>query len=262
MFLSDISKQNGELLSGFYHGKEKQNIDMLIEGLLVHAQVQNEIKTFLADYEDYVEKWAHEIKLPLSLLALLIDNQSKSLDQALIYKLEYVHNQIHENVSQILFYYRLKTNNQDLLFEDIDLAEFLQNVLDNYKPFLVSSGFKLEVKNVKGTCFSDRRSLEFMINQIISNTLKYCPKENPKLAIELKELGQQKCLIFRDNGCGVKECDLAFIFEKGFSGDSSGMRKNSTGMGLYLLKELAKILNIKVEVSSCWGQYFEIILYL
>lgn len=219
------------------------------------------VKSLLTEYEEYVETWAHEIKLPLSLLSLVLDNQNENLPKDLLFKLDHVKNQIQNNVYQILYYYRIKSDKKDFLFEDIDLQESIYGVLDEFKPLLEEKQFEIRIKGFHGKTYTDNRSFQFIISQIISNSLKYST-ENPKLDISMEKLDEKKVLTIKDNGCGVKACDLPYIFEKGFTGESGETRKKSTGMGLYLVKQLSDALQIDIKVKSDWMKSFEISLFI
>ena len=238
---------------------EKESIEEIANALYQRQAEIGKLNSLLADYEDYVEKWAHEIKLPLSLLSLLLDNQSDQLPKDTAFKLDYVRNQIQENVSQILFYYRVKSEKNDFLFEDLDLQECIQDLLENFDPLLKEKNFTIKLENIQGTCYTDQRSFEFILSQILANALKYS-SDKPELKISMSRDKGRTSLIIRDNGCGVKTCDLPHIFEKGFTGDSGDTRKKSTGMGLYLVKQLADALKIDIAVKSEWMQEFEITL--
>ena len=115
---------------------EKESIEKMADTLYQKQTEIGKLNSLLAEYEDYVEKWAHEIKLPLSLLSLLLDNQSEQLPEDTAFKLDYVKNQIQGNVSQILFYYRVKSEKNDFLFEDLDLEECVHDLLENFGPLL------------------------------------------------------------------------------------------------------------------------------
>lgn len=238
---------------------EKESIEKMADILYQKQAEIGKLNSLLAEYEDYVEKWAHEIKLPLSLLSLLLDNQSDQLPKDTSFKLDYVRNQIQENVSQILFYYRVKSEKNDFLFEDVDLQECIQDLLENFDPLLKEKNFTIQLENIQGICYTDQRSFEFILSQILANALKYSSGK-PKLSISISKDKEHTALIIRDNGCGVKACDLPHIFEKGFTGDSGDTRKKSTGMGLYLVKQLADSLKIEITVKSEWMQGFEITL--
>ena len=238
---------------------EKESLEEIANALYQKQAEIGKLNSLLADYEDYVEKWAHEIKLPLSLLSLLLDNQSDQLPKDTAFKLDYVKKQIQENVSQILFYYRVKSEKNDFLFEDVDLEECIQELLENFDPLLKEKKFTIKVENIQGICYTDQRSFEFILSQILANALKYS-SDKPKLSISMSKDKGRTSLIIRDNGCGVKACDFPHIFEKGFTGDSGETRKKSTGMGLYLVKQLADALKIEITVKSEWMQGFEITL--
>ena len=238
---------------------EKESLEEIANALYQKQAEIGKLNSLLADYEDYVEKWAHEIKLPLSLLSLLLDNQSDQLPKDTAFKLDYVKNQIQENVSQILFYYRVKSEKNDFLFEDVDLEECIQELLENFDPLLKEKKFTIKVENIQGICYTDQRSFEFILSQILANSLKYS-SDKPELNIYISKDKGRTSLIIRDNGCGVKACDFPHIFEKGFTGDSGETRKKSTGMGLYLVKQLADALKIEITVKSEWMQGFEITL--
>ena len=236
---------------------EKESIKEIANALYQRQAEIGKLNSLLADYEDYVEKWAHEIKLPLSLLSLLLDNQSDQLPEDTAFKLDYVKSQIQGNVSQILFYYRVKSEKNDFLFEDVDLKECIQDLLENFDPFLKEKNFTIQLENIQGNYYTDQRSFEFILSQILANALKYSP-DKPELKISMSSDKGCKTLTIRDNGCGVKTCDLPHIFEKGFTGDSGETRKKSTGMGLYLVKQLADALKIDIVVKSEWMHGFEI----
>ena len=236
---------------------EKESIEEIANALYQRQTEIGKLNSLLAEYEDYVEKWAHEIKLPLSLLSLLLDNQSDQLPKDTAFKLDYVKNQIQGNVSQILFYYRVKSEKNDFLFEDVDLQECIQDLLENFDPLLKEKNFTIHLENIQGNYYTDQRSFEFILSQILANSIKYS-SDKPELKISMSKDKGRTNLIIRDNGCGVKACDLPHIFEKGFTGDSGETRKKSTGMGLYLVKQLADALKIDIAVKSEWMHGFEI----
>ena len=241
-------------------GSENKDSVFFLAETIYKKQVEIEnANARLADYEDYVELWAHEIKLPLSLLALILDNQEESLPQDLSFKLNYIRNQIQSNISQIMFYYRIKSEKKDYFFEDLHIEAFINEILQDYAPLIHEKHMQVNLRNLHHTVYTDRRAFEFMIGQIIGNSLKYSGSA-PCLNIIIDTDQRKTMLRIEDNGQGVKACDLPYIFEKGFTGDSGDIRKKSTGMGLYLLKQLANDLNIEIAVFSEWQCGFAITL--
>lgn len=211
----------------------------------------------ISDYEDYVEAWAHEIKTPVSLLTMLIDNRRDDMPEHEQRKLDYIRNRMQESVNQMLFYARLKSARKDYLLETLSLSECVEDVLEDYRPLLEGKGFLVSTDICDAAVFSDRRGLHFLLSQVISNCVKYCRDDiRPELSLFFIRKESHCSLIIRDNGMGVRSSDLPYIFEKGFTGDSGEGRKRATGMGLYLAKEIAGDLKLTLEADSRWGEGF------
>lgn len=211
----------------------------------------------MEDYEEYVEAWAHEIKTPLSLLTLMLDNQRGDMPESMDYKLDYIRNQMQEYVNQMLYYARLKSVRKDYLFEFVDLRDCLEEVLEDYRLLLEEKQFLVQNQVPHTEVFTDRRGLQFLLGQVVSNAVKYSSAD-PELALRWETKETEAILRIRDNGMGVRTCDLPYIFEKGFTGDPADGKKKATGMGLYLVKKMADDLRIRLDVWSEWDRGFEL----
>ena len=260
-FLSRHDEDSKRRLLSVYGETHKNTVEMIISSVeKMQAQIKTESMK-LSDYEDYVEIWAHEMKISLSLLTMILDNNQDSLTEDVKFKLDYIRNQIGDKLTQILYYYRIRGEKRDFLFEDFNVAESIKEILEDYMPLLREKKFDIKIRDLDTNIYSDKRGFEFIIAQILSNAIKYAG-DSPRLEIVIENQNNYTMLKFTDNGCGVKECDINHIFEKGFTGDSGDIRKKSTGMGLYLAKHLADDLKIKIDVKSKWMRYFEISLYI
>lgn len=255
-FLSNPDAYHEELLLGIVSVTEQESIRLLGKILRDKQLAYASLETQLADYEEYVESWAHETKTPLSLLTLLLDNRRDELPSPINFRLDYIRNRMQESVDQMLFYARVKSARKDYLFEHIPVRTCIEVLLEDYGPLLEEKQFQILLSLADDTVYSDRRGLSFLIGQVISNSIKYCGKE-PELCFSSFQRDGCYVLSIKDNGIGVRSCDLPYIFEKGFTGDSGDGRKKATGMGLYLAKEIAKELNVTLNASSEWGQGFE-----
>lgn len=228
-----------------------------------NRQKLEDISLRLNEYEEYAETWAHEIKTPLSLMTFLLDNRQDEIPPPLYHKLEYVRNQLQEDIDQMLYYARLRSDHKDYLFEKLLLPVCCSDVLDEYKILLNEKNFQIVTDLPALTVLSDRKGLEFILKQVVSNTIKYARpgEKNPLLSVSgyMDENKTHVHLRIKDNGSGVRPYDLPFIFEKGYTGDTGSQRKRATGMGLYLLRQMADDLKIEVEASSA-GHSFEITL--
>lgn len=255
-FLTTPDKYHEELLMETLDISQQSMVGMMGNVLREKQNENNQAKMQLTDYEEYVEQWAHEIKIPLSLMTMMLDNRREELPQGVGFKLDYARSRMQESVNQMLFYARLKGTTKDYLYEQIDVRACIEDVLEDYGPLLEEKQFSI-INSVDGDIvYTDRRGICFLLGQIISNAVKYAGEE-PKLYFKGERHNQMYVLSVRDNGTGVRQCDLPYIFEKGFTGDSGENRKKATGMGLYLAREMAGDLNLTLDVKSSWGEGFE-----
>ena len=274
-FLNNPDLINEENLIRTVSASKRESVRLLGTVLREKDLACSRAKAAAEDYEEYVEAWAHETKTPLSLLTMVLDNQGKEIPAPAAFKLEYVRSRLQEYISQILYYARLKSGRKDYLFEYVDLNDCIGEVLEDYSLLLKEKNFKITVQVPELSVYTDRRGIEFLLGQIVSNTVKYCTvmsgntadaadtekydsadrEKRPELKITLEQSETEDVLRIQDNGIGVKECDLPYIFEKGFTGDSAdaGKKAKATGMGLYLSKKMADDLNLGLEARSEYG---------
>lgn len=252
-FLTESDTINTKKLIEAVSELERDQLYLLISTL---EKKQNQIwqmESSLRDYEEYVEGWAHEAKTPLSLLTMILDNHMDEFSPALKVKLDYVRSQIQEDITQILYYARLGSTTKDYKFEYVKLRRVLEEVLEDYAPLLEEKQFVVENHLQDEMVYADRRGILFMLGQVVSNSIKYS-RGKPRLTVILESTGQADILTVSDNGIGIKSYDLPYIFQKGFTGDSTDSQKKATGMGLYLAKKMADDLNLKLEAKSQWGE--------
>ncbi len=256
-FLTNPDRCNEERLCEAVMRQEREAVALLGSVLREQQRVQKELRSDLRDYEEYVEGWAHEAKTPLSLLTMLLDNHGKELPPDLQVKLDYVRSQLQEDVTQMLYYARLKSSTKDYFFERVDLGECIAEVLEDYGPLLEEKQFTIAGDLYGNTVYTDRRGLTFMLGQIVSNAIKYS-QEDPKITFTLHTTSSGQVLTVTDCGMGVSPYDLPYLFQKGFTGDSTDSRKKATGMGLYLTKRMAEDLHLGLEAVSEWHKSFSI----
>ena len=256
-FLTTPDAAHEQALCRLLSPAESRSAHLLGETLRAQQQTIAQLQAQMDDYENYVELWAHEVKTPLALLTLVLDNRRDTLPEAVGFKLDYVRNRMQAFIDQMLYYARLRGARRDYRFERLTLRGCIDEVLDDYRPLLEEKGFRVEIRPTDETVFADRRWLCFLLGQVVSNSVKYA-LDAPVLTFSLENGGTATVLSIRDNGPGVRACDLPYVFEKGFTGDSSHEKNKATGMGLYLAREVAKDLGLTLTAASGWGAGFEI----
>lgn len=207
----------------------------------------------VTDYEYYIENWVHEIKKPLSLMTLVLDNRKDEISPLVHTRMLYASDHIKQDVEQILYFSRLSAVHKDYYWEQLSINNICKEAVADNFTLLDEAGFKIQYSNEDYSIVSDQKGLMFILGQIISNSVKYSDKETaPLLDFEVKEdtCIEQIILSISDNGLGIPPADLPFIFDKGFTGDTGSYLSRSTGMGLYLTQKMADDLNIKIHVQS------------
>lgn len=199
----------------------------------------------LSEYETYIEAWVHEIKKPLSLQTLVLDNRSEEMSPLVHQRLTHTRNEIKSDVEKILYFSRLSAVHQDYHLESMDLLEICQEAVENQQSILEEAAFTVTFSGLSQTVVSDRKSLLFILSQLIHNSTNYANRADAQLHFTI-ENGEQIILTVSDNGPGVPIADLPFIFDKGFTGG----KEKATGMGLYLSKRLADDVAVEMRAMS------------
>ncbi len=209
----------------------------------------NEKTVELSEYQDYIEAWVHEVKTPLSLSTLVMNNHKDEMTPYVYAHLNYAQHQINEDVERILFYARLQADHSDIKFLRFRLDECVLEVLDEYRPFIEEKNILLTPDFCPLEVMSDRKTVSFMVSQLISNAVKYTDSNDGKISVAIRKDGDEIHLGIYNNGEGVPPEDLPFVFDKGFTGNYPN-RQKATGMGLYLVRKYAEKLCIKVRLAS------------
>ncbi|HFU4447966.1 TPA: sensor histidine kinase [Streptococcus suis] len=201
------------------------------------------------ELDDYYTLWAHQMKIPIAASQLL----AKEIDQPDIrYQLENQLFKIEQYTGLVLNYLRLQSFHDDLVIERVDLEELVKNLVKKYSLFFIQARTKLDLGDLSRVLKTDKRWLGLLIEQVLSNALKYC--ENGTISIFLD--GHD--LVIRDTGLGIAESDLQRIFERGFSGFNGRRTQQSSGLGLYISKKIAAELGYSLTLKSKLGQGTEV----
>lgn len=261
-FLSYADAYHMEQVSEAVNSREKRQIQATAGLLNRNAAELSAEKMKRRDYEEYIESWAHEIKTPLSLVALMLDSRSDEMSDAVRTRLACAQIQMQQDVEQMLCYSRLKADHKDYVMEQCSLSDCCREALDEYGFFLQAYDFRVKEQYGDDLVLTDRKGILFMLGQIFSNTVKYRKTEgtHPEICIETGRDpdSNQVILTIADNGNGVMGQDLPFIFDKGFCSENGESGRKSTGMGLYLVKQMAEDLRIETEAESEHGKGFTI----
>lgn len=209
----------------------------------------------IIDFKEYVEMWIHEVKIPISSLTLLIHNNQEKIDKRYVEQIRKLDNYI----DQILYYVRSENAEKDYIIKEKSLQEIIKNVALKNKDYLLASKVKLDVNVNNIKVLTDAKWLEFILDQIINNSIKY-KRNNVESYIKIiaKEDKEKTYLSIYDNGIGIPKKDIPRVFEKSFTGENGRIIAKSTGMGLYIVKKLCDKLGHKINIESKKKEYTKI----
>lgn len=203
---------------------------------------------------DYYGMWVHQIKTPIAALDILLQNTERMLyqldEKEMMQKAISVSDmkmelfKIEQYVEMALNYLRVEDISSDLVFKKHELDDMVRQVIRKYAKIFISKKIKIDFKLTKACIVTDEKWFIFVLEQIISNALKYIKKG--QIFIYMKE----KSLVIEDTGIGIPAEDLPRIFEKGFTGYNGRENKKSTGIGLYLCKNIMDKLQWNITVDS------------
>lgn len=206
-------------------------------------------KLISKEYREYIELWIHEVKTPIASAKLILENHPTENTESLMEETE----QIERYVEQALYYARSNSVEKDYMIKECSLTELTGNVVRRLRKEFIYEKIELKLKLTSDTVFTDEKWTEFILLQILGNSIKYRSKQ-AVIEIFSQTEENQVILTIRDNGIGIAPASLPRIFEKGFTGETGRQYTKATGMGLYLAKKLCDKLALGLEVDSKEGE--------
>ena len=197
------------------------------------------------EYKEYIEQWIHEVKTPITAMKLLCENNGSPFTREMLAELETTN----RFTEQALYYARSEHTEKDYLIREIGLSDVVHSAIADNKYLLRQNNVVIAAENIDNNVYTDDKWVRFILNQLISNAIKY-RTQKPILRFFTVKENDRILLSIEDNGMGIAGSDLPRIFEKGFTGRNGRIGKNSTGMGLYLCKRLCDKLGIGLTAHS------------
>ncbi len=215
----------------------------------------NNMEEQLQEFKDYIECFVHEAKIPLSTLVLMSNNHQEGFDKKTKLQLK----RLEDYVEQVLYYVRSENASKDYLIKETSLAKVIKNVGLKNMDDLLENKVDYIVLNVNYKVLTDSKWLEFILGQIVNNSIKYKKNiKNSYIKISVQDDEDKTTLIIEDNGIGIKESDLKQVFDKSFTGENGRNTNKSTGMGLFIAKNMCLKLGHKIEIESKYNEYTKV----
>ena len=232
----------------FYEGKILY--DTIYETDKSMIENVNEYLSNIEDFKDYIEMWIHEVKIPISSLVLMSHNH-KELNNTYINEVK----KLNDYVDQVLYYVRSNYAENDYIIKENNLDKIIKDVILKNKDELLLNNINIETNIKENKVLTDSKWLEFILNQIINNSIKYKKDNDSIIKIESFKENDKIILSIYDNGIGINKKDIKNVFKKSFTGENGRNLSKSTGMGLYIAKRLCDKLGHKILIESEKNEY-------
>ena len=220
---------------------KKEDMAKRIEELEIENKtLQSKIIDERKDLEEYFLLWIHQIKTPITVCNLILGKPDADhrLKEQMIY--------IEEYTNMAMNYLKLLERTSDMDIYEVDLDIIISSIVKKYSLIFIEKKISLDYTPTNVKVISDAKWLFIMLEQIISNSLKYT--KSGKISINFdKELLK---LSIKDTGIGIPSKDIKKIFDRGYSGFNGRVNEKSSGLGLYMVGKIAALLGITIEVES------------
>ncbi len=237
----------------------RTNEEMLYQDYFNELQLDqfsllNDVKSLANEQKDYIDSWVHEIKVPLASLNLLTELVEDDLSEKRHYQLSSNLKRIDDYVEQVLYYSRLDSFSKDYLIKSYSLKTIVQQTVRESADYFIQKNIRFQLKGEDQQVLTDEKWLHFILNQLLSNAIKYTDNGG-EVTVSLSKNERGTWLSLSDTGIGIPPEDLSRIFNKGFTGNNGRNEEtNSTGLGLYLAKSLTEKLGHNLYVESHLGK--------
>ncbi|WP_278926668.1 sensor histidine kinase [Staphylococcus auricularis] len=217
----------------------KTQVDQLEDQLEMMRREQIEYKN---EIEAYFLTWVHQIKTPITASKLLLEQNHEDTVNRVRQEIL----QIDNYTNLALSYLKLINQQTDMVLMKVSIDDLIRTLIKKYSIQFIQNHTKVHYEKVTDEVLTDAKWASIMIEQILNNALKYARGKDIWIDFD----SQQNQLMIADNGIGISQADKPKIFDRGYSGYNGRLNDKSSGIGLFIVKQIANRLQHKVEVES------------
>ena len=223
--------------------KELSNDEKIEELEKQIENMRNDYISWQKDIQEYFSMWVHQIKTPITCLEILTEDNKEMKMQL---------KSIDNYTNMAINYLKLNLHEKDMDISAVDVDNLLNMLIKKYSLLFINSHISLDFRKNGLKCITDSKWLSVLLEQILSNAIKY--SENSQIILDSFKKDNSVVILIEDHGIGIPEEDINRIFDKGYSGFNGRLKQKSSGLGLYLAKSIADKLEITLKVDSTVGQ--------
>lgn len=212
--------------------------------LYVNAIQQQEKKR--KEHLTFINQWVHQMKTPLSVMELIIQDRDDEQMMSIREEMD----KLEKGLEMVLYAARLDAFEQDFHVQPVSLKAAVDGAIRDNKRLFIKNQVYPDIQVTSSMIESDEKWLEFVFNQVITNGIKYSSGIGKRISIYDQETESGRDLVIQDTGVGIPKTDLKRVFDPFFTGENGRVYRESTGMGLYLVKEVCEKLGHEVHIES------------
>lgn len=242
--LTELQEQSAAIMETFPPADtmEAEDYQEIIRALRrEQRQLKDRMNDRISDMTDYYTVWAHQIKTPIASMRLYIRNEDSELSRKVSEELF----RIEQYVEMVLCYLRLDSDSTDYVIREYDLDSIVRQAVKRFAGQFIRRKIRLEYKPLGVSVLTDEKWLLFVLEQVLSNALKYTEQGGITIGLE-----EGKVLYIQDTGIGIAPEDLPRIFEKGYTGYNGRSDKKASGIGLYLCRRICQNMGHIITADS------------
>lgn len=242
--LSEMKKLTAAMISSMppIESMEDNDYQEVIKALQEEiANLSTAASVRYQNLSEYYTAWVHQIKTPITSMRLTLQNEDTPLSRKLTSDLF----QIEQYVEMVLAFMRLDSDSSDYVFKEYSIDSIIKQAVTKFASEFIDRKIRLEYEPIEKSVVTDEKWLSFVIEQLLSNALKYTHRGSIKIYMQ-----EPMTLCIEDTGIGIAPEDLPRIFEKGYTGYNGRKDKKASGIGLYLCKRICSNLEADIYVTS------------
>lgn len=262
-YLSNIEKGNQDL-QGVLNTIDFQKEEHIMMGALlkhiykVYDEETSKYKDSQKQYIYFINQWVHQMKTPISVISLLIQEKDKENYKEILDSINEEKDKIAQGLDMMLYNARLSDFSLDFKVESIEISDIVRKVINENKKSLIKNFiFPKLIGETEITVETDKKWISFVTTQLLINAIKYSRvnnKESKAIIFNIEENANEIILSLEDEGIGIPKEDITRIFRPFFTGKNGRKTEESTGMGLYLSKRVCDELGHELKVASEEGK--------
>lgn len=243
-----------EELEEFAHPVDKEYAELVYNLVVQYEKYKADISTKSAEELEFITKWVHDVKVPISAARLILEKHENNLPNDFFRIIDKEIFSIEQSIQRVFYEIKSNTLYNDYKISNINTSKLIAGSLKTYSNFFAYKKINIEIEGEGFEVLTDEKWSGYILSQIISNAVKHTPYQGT-IAIVTTQNHNETTIMIKNTGVGILQKDIGQVFNKGYTASEDRNNMRATGYGLYLSKKLSDLLGHRLEVRSQYGEY-------